>query len=317
MSVVEARELRRSYGAIEALRGVSFTIEPGEIVGLLGPNGAGKSTTMKILTGWIAPTGGSARVCGVDVLADPIEVRKQIGYLPENAPVDTEMTVRSYLDFIGRVRGLGSAERVRGIDAVADEVGVRDRLGQRIGTLSKGYRQRVGLAQALIHRPKFLILDEPTSGLDPNQIAEVRALVRQIGETRTVVLSTHILSEVTATCGRVLIIHQGRLVADGPVESVVARTQGHVVTVGLAAATLVVQDAQVLAEIGAIPGVVRVLAQAPSEGEARRLVVHADVDVRAAIFSWAATRGHVIVELTTARSNLEEVFRRLTVAEAA
>jgi len=317
MSVVEARELRRTYGALEALRGVTFTIEPGEIVGLLGPNGAGKSTTMKILTGWSAPTGGSARVCGVDVLADPIEVRRQIGYLPENAPVDTEMTVRSYLEFIGRVRGLGSAERARGIDAVADEVGVRDRLGQRIGTLSKGYRQRVGLAQALIHRPKFLILDEPTSGLDPNQIAEVRALVRRIGETRTVVLSTHILSEVTATCGRVLIIHQGRLVADGPVEAVVARTQGHVVTVGLAAGTLVVQDAQVLAEIAAIPGIVRVEAQAPGEGEARRLVVHADTDVRAQIFGWASSRGHVLVELTTERSNLEEVFRRLTVAEAA
>lgn len=317
MSVVEARELRRNYGAIEALRGVSFTIEPGEIVGLLGPNGAGKSTTMKILTGWIAPTGGTARVCGVDVLADPIAVRRQIGYLPENAPVDAEMTVRGYLDFIARVRSLGAAERARGIDAVADEVGIRDRLGQRIGTLSKGFRQRVGLAQALIHRPKFLILDEPTSGLDPNQIAEVRALVRRIGETRTVVLSTHILSEVTATCGRVLIIHQGRLVADGPVEQVVARTQGHVITVGLAASTLVVPEAQVVAELGALAGVQRADPTAPGEGEARRVVLHADTDVRAAVFGWAASRGHVLVELTAERSNLEDVFRRLTVSEAA
>jgi ABC-2 type transport system ATP-binding protein len=199
---------------------------------------------MKILTGFLAPTGGTATVCGFDVLTQPIEVQRRLGYLPESSPVYAEMDVRGYLEFIGRVRGLGASELARAIERTAEECGITDRLRQRIGTLSRGYRQRVGLAQALLHAPQLLILDEPTNGLDPNQIVEIRNLIRRVGETRTVVLSTHILPEVQVTCSRVLIIHQGRLVADGATEEVIASTQGLVVTVGLAVGKVQVTEAE-------------------------------------------------------------------------
>ncbi len=311
MAVVEVEDLRRSYGSFEALKGVSFRIEAGEIVGLLGPNGAGKSTTMKILTGYLSATGGSARVCGHDVLLEPIEVKRQLGYLPENAPLYVEMTVRAYLDFVGRVRGLGAAELARAIERCADECGISDRLGQRIGTLSRGYRQRVGLAQALLHGPKLLILDEPTNGLDPNQIVEIRNLIRRVGETRTVVLSTHILSEVQVTCDRVLIIHQGRLVADGATEAVTSGSHGHSVTIGLAHGKVRLAGDEVVKQLHAIPGVRACQPAAPGE-EAVRYVVQADRDVREDVFRWAVAGGHVLIELHSERTNLEEVFRRLT-----
>jgi ABC-2 type transport system ATP-binding protein len=312
VDVVEVDGLRRSYGAFEALKGVSFQIRAGQIVGLLGPNGAGKSTTMKILTGWLAPTGGTARVCGVDVLDDPLEARRHLGYLPESAPVYGEMKVRAYLEFVARVRGLGDAERARGIERVAHECGLEARMDQRIGTLSKGFRQRVGLAQALVHEPRLLILDEPTNGLDPNQIREIRDLVRSIGRTRTVVLSTHILREVEATCDRVLLIHQGRLVADEATTSVVAAGgAGHRVTVGLGRSKVKTVDAELHASLSLVAGVRHVDRAAPLD-EAHRFVVHADGDVREAIFRWAVDAGHVIVELSSVRSDLEDVFARLT-----
>jgi ABC-2 type transport system ATP-binding protein len=311
MAVVEARDLRRTYGAFTALDGVSFDIEPGRIVGLLGPNGAGKSTTMKILTGYLAPTGGSARVCGHDVLAEPLAVREKLGYLPESAPIYDDMTVTGFLTFVARTRGLGAAGRDRAIHRVLEECGLQDRVHQRISTLSKGYRQRVGLAQALLHEPELLILDEPTNGLDPNQIVEIRALIRRVGETRTVILSTHILSEVQVTCDRVIIIHQGRLVADGPTDEVIALTSGNRVSIGLAAGKVQVTDADVLAQLGAIPGVGRVQALA-HVGDVRRYAIDADGDVRLQVFRWAVARGHELVELAGERSNLEEVFRRLT-----
>jgi ABC-2 type transport system ATP-binding protein len=291
---------------------VSFRIRAGQIVGLLGPNGAGKSTTMKILTGWLAPTGGTARVCGVDVLDDPLEARRHLGYLPESAPVYGEMKVRAYLEFVARVRGLGDAERARGIERVAHECGLEARMDQRIGTLSKGFRQRVGLAQALVHEPRLLILDEPTNGLDPNQIREIRDLVRSIGRTRTVVLSTHILREVEATCDRVLLIHQGTLVADEATTAVVAAGgAGHRVTVGLGRSKVKTVDAELHASLSLVAGVRHVDRAAPLD-EAHRFVVHADGDVREAIFRWAVDAGHVIVELSSVRSDLEDVFARLT-----
>jgi ABC-2 type transport system ATP-binding protein len=311
MAVVEVEDLRRSYGSFEALKGVTFRIEAGEIVGLLGPNGAGKSTTMKILTGFLAPTGGTARVCGHDVLLEPIEVKKQLGYLPENAPLYAEMTVRAYLDFVGRVRGLGAAELARAIERSSEECGITDRLAQQIGTLSRGYRQRVGLAQALLHGPKLLILDEPTNGLDPNQIVEIRNLIRRVGETRTVVLSTHILSEVQVTCDRVLIIHQGRLVADGATEAVTSASHGHSVTLGLAHGKVRLAAEEVVKQLLSVPGVRGAQAAAPGE-DAVRFVIQADRDVREDVFRWAVAGGHVLIELHSERTNLEEVFRRLT-----
>jgi ABC-2 type transport system ATP-binding protein len=316
LAVVEVEDLRRAYGAFEALKGVSFSIEAGSIVGLLGPNGAGKSTTMKILTGFLAPTSGTATVCGHDVLAEPVEVKRALGYLPESAPLYPEMAVGDYLAFVARIRALGAAETARAIERCATECGLTDRLKQPIGTLSRGYRQRVGLAQALLHAPQLLILDEPTNGLDPNQIVEIRELIRRVGRTRTVVLSTHILSEVQVTCDRVLIIHQGKLVADGPTEAIIGDVAGFVVTVGLAAGKVVLAEDAMLAQLASIPGVHKAT-RAPAHDDAVHFALHAERDVREDVFRWAVAGGHVLVELTRQSSNLEEVFRRLTREQAA
>ncbi|MEQ1506713.1 MAG: ATP-binding cassette domain-containing protein [Myxococcota bacterium] len=309
MSVIEVERLERTWGAARALDGVTFRVERGEIVGLLGPNGAGKTTTMKILTGQLAPTAGSARVAGHDVLLAPIEARRAIGYLPEGAPLYDEMTAGGYLRFVARARGLGPAEAARALERTATACGLTDRLGQGIATLSRGYRQRVGLAAALVHDPPILVLDEPTTGLDPNQVVEIRALVRAIGATRTVILSTHVLPEVEVTCDRVLILHRGRLVADDRTAAIVASTRGQLVQLGLAAGKVRVRPEVVAAELGAVPGVGAVRAIA---GEALRFEVEADRDVRADLFRWAVDHGHVLVELTLATRNLEDVFRQLT-----
>ena len=311
MTVIRVDGLCRAYGSFEALRGVSFSVESGEIVGLLGPNGAGKTTCMKILTGFLAPTGGSATVCGIDVLDDPISVQRQLGYLPENAPVYDEMAVESYLTFIAKVRGLGRAERTRAIERVAAECGIEDRLGQRISTLSRGYRQRVGLAQALLHEPRVLILDEPTTGLDPNQIVEIRSLIRRVGKTRTVILSTHILPEVQVTCDRVLIIHEGLLVADDRTDQLMSSASGQVLTVGIAPGKVEADRATLEAQLSELSGVNRICVATPVD-ELYRFTVFAGNDVRDAVFRWAVERGHVLVELSSERRDLEDVFRRLT-----
>lgn len=309
---IEVRELRRSFGAVEALRGVGFTVGAGEIVGFLGPNGAGKTTTMKILTGYIAPTSGQATIAGHDVVAESLEVRRAIGYLPENAPIYAEMPVIDYLDFVGRVRGLAPAARATAIDRVAEECDVADRLYQPIGTLSKGYRQRVGLAQALLHQPPILILDEPTSGLDPNQILAIRNLIRRIGRSRTVILSTHILQEVQATCDRVLILHRGELVADAPTAALQAQIAGGaLVRVSYAPGGVRLTPQAIAAGLGAIPGVTRVRPQA-EPGELAAFEVLADRDVRPELFRYAVDQGLTLMELSRERSTLEEVFRRLT-----
>ena len=311
MPVIEVDGLRRSYGDFEALRGVSFSVRAGEIVGLLGPNGAGKSTCMKVLTGFLAPTGGAARICGHDVLTEPLAVRSKLGYLPEGAPLYSDMRVRPYLDFVGRVRGLGQAERARAIERVADQCGIAQRLSQRIGTLSRGYRQRVGLAQALLHEPPILILDEPTTGLDPNQIVEIRTLIREVGATRTVILSTHILPEVQVTCDRVLIIHEGALIADERTERMVQGDRVQRLVVGLGPGKVHADADALSAQLAALPGVLEVRPAAPAD-TAYRFQLRAEGDVRATVSRWAATHGHVLLELATARSSLEEVFRRLT-----
>ncbi|MBT3217531.1 MAG: ATP-binding cassette domain-containing protein [Proteobacteria bacterium] len=311
MAVVEVRDLRRTYGRFEALKGISFEIEPGEIVGLLGPNGAGKSTTMKILTGYLAPTSGSATVCGHNVLLDPTAVRTELGYLPESSPVYREMDVTAFLQFIGRVRGLGMSERARAIDKVSEQCGIRQILTQRIDSLSRGLRQRVGLAQALLNSPRLLILDEPTSGLDPNQIVEIRKVIREVGRTRTVILSTHILSEVQVTCDRIIIIHQGRIVADDNTEAITARGTGRVIRLGLGEGKVKTTKESLLGELGALDGVNKVISIPPVE-EAFRFEIHTADDVRANLFDWARHRGHILVELSTERTNLEDIFRRLT-----
>jgi ABC-2 type transport system ATP-binding protein len=207
--------LSKVYGATHAVRGISFEVPKGQVVGFLGPNGAGKSTTMKILTGYVEPTDGAAKVGGTDVTATPIETKKRIGYLPESNPLYDDMMVQDYLEWIAEIRRLPKNTRQSRIQTVVERCGLGQVIGKDISQLSKGFRQRVGLAQAILHDPDLLILDEPTTGLDPNQILEIRELIKELGQEKTVLMSTHIMQEVQATCSRVIIINNGEIVADG------------------------------------------------------------------------------------------------------
>ena len=215
-AMIEARDLSKFYGEFAAIRDVTFSINRGEVVAFLGPNGAGKSTTMKLLTGYLAPSEGAARIAGHDMATDRLAGAARLGYLPENGPLYPDMTPRSLLEFFADARGLTGAYKRERIAAVVDQCDLGAVIGKAIGKLSKGYRQRVGMAQALLHEPDVLILDEPTAGLDPNQIREVRDAIRRLGMEKTILLSTHILQEVEAIATRVLFIHEGRLVYDGP-----------------------------------------------------------------------------------------------------
>jgi ABC-2 type transport system ATP-binding protein len=294
--------------------GVSFRVEKGEILGFLGPNGAGKTTTMRILTCYLPPTEGTARVAGYDVFAQPIEVKKRVGYLPETPPLYPDMSVRDYLEFCARIKGVpGRERRTRVADAIEKcRVGdVRDKL---IAKLSKGYRQRVGLAQAILHNPDVLILDEPTAGLDPKQIIETRELIRSLAGSHTVVLSTHILPEVSMTCGRVVIINQGRVVAEDSPENLTRRLRG--------AGTLRVEargaQAEVFEAVRSVPGV---LAVHPRAGHADVVVFDVEAeagrDVRADL-AWAVvTKGHGLLGLQQMGMSLEEIFLHLTTTDAA
>ncbi len=212
------------FGAQRALNGVSLTLDRGEVVGLLGPNGAGKSTLMRLITGYLPPTEGRVEVCGFDVMDAPLETKRRVGYLPERNPVHEDMYVREYLQFVAGVHGV--KDKAQRVASVIEEVGLTPEVHKQIGQLSKGYRQRVGLAQALIHDPEVLILDEPTSGLDPNQLVDIRALIRRLGQDRTVILSTHIMQEVEAMCDRVVLIRLGNIVADAPLADFVKAEGG-------------------------------------------------------------------------------------------
>lgn len=222
--MIEVKNLTRYYGDVPAIRDVSFSVQKGEILGFLGPNGAGKTTTMRILTGFLPPSDGTARVAGFDVFEDSLEVRRRVGYMPETVPLYPEMTVRGYLDFMATIRK--AKDRRAQVEKVMEICNIADKAETLIGKLSKGYRQRVGLAQALAHDPEVLILDEPTIGLDPKQIIEVRELIKSLGGERTIILSTHILPEVSQTCGRVLIINDGKIVAEDTPERLTSRLKG-------------------------------------------------------------------------------------------
>jgi ABC-2 type transport system ATP-binding protein len=215
-AMIEAQGLRKQFGNFLAVRDVSFSVPQGQVVAFLGPNGAGKTTTMRLLTGFVAPTRGHAAIAGIDVQHDRIEVARRLGYLPENGPLYPDMTPVGLLKFFGAARGLGSAELRRRIETVVDQCALNSVAQKPIGKLSKGYKQRVSMAQALLHDPDVLIMDEPTSGLDPNQIRGVRALIRELGKSKTILVSTHILQEVEPVASRVLFIHDGRIVFDGP-----------------------------------------------------------------------------------------------------
>src|SRR4051812_12486480 len=253
--MIQVQNLTKDYGPTRAVDGVSFNVRKGEVLGFLGPNGAGKSTTMKMLTCFLAPTGGTAKVAGFDVFDDSLEVRKRIGYLPEDTPIYRDMTVLEFLRFAAEVRGMEPARREQRIKEIGGRCGLGDVAGKLVGELSKGFRQRVGLAQAMLHDPDIVILDEPTSGLDPNQIVEIRSLIKEVGKEKTVILSTHILPEVQATCSRILIISSGKLVADGTPDELRSREKGSRYRV-VVEANGVANDA-IKARLGGIAGVTR------------------------------------------------------------
>jgi ABC-2 type transport system ATP-binding protein len=224
--MIEAVDLSKHYGSFAAVDHLSFTIRRGEVVAFLGPNGAGKSTTMKVLSGYLSPTSGTARLCGIDVVKDRVRAAEKLGYLPENGPLYPEMTPRELLTFFGEARGMAPAKLAERLDFVTRECDLGELLDKPIGTCSKGQKQRVGMAQALLHDPEVLILDEPTTGLDPNQIRHVRELVKKLGETRTVLLSTHLFQEVEAMAGRVILVNAGKLAFDGTPEQFKAKGAG-------------------------------------------------------------------------------------------
>jgi len=301
--LIRAEGVTKVYGETRAVDGISFEIRRGEVLGFLGPNGAGKTTTMKMLTCFSAPTAGRAFVAGRDVFTDSLEVRKRIGYLPEDNPLYPDMTPLEYLEFVATVREIPAASRRERIATIARRCGLEDVLGKPIAELSKGFRQRVGLAQALVHDPEILILDEPTSGLDPNQIAEIRALIRDISRDKTIILSTHILPEVQATCGRVIIIHDGKLVADGSPEELGRAEQGNRYVLVLEGPP---PDAQ--EHLRQLDGVTAV----HEEGGSLRITGRSDADLRAPLFRCAVERGWTLLELRREAVSLEDAFRKIT-----
>jgi ABC-2 type transport system ATP-binding protein len=310
--MITIRELRKSFGPITAVDGVSFDVGQGEVLGFLGPNGAGKSTTMKMLTGFLPPDGGRAVVCGHDVVQRPLEAKRAIGYLPEGAPAYPDMTARAYLNFVAEVRGLNRPARRRRVDEVADMVHLEGVMQQPIDTLSKGYKRRVGLAQALLHDPPVLIMDEPTDGLDPNQKHEVRQLIRQMAPRKAIVLSTHILEEVEAVCSRAVVISQGRVVADGTPADLQARSRYHsAVCLAVRAAPAVVQR-----ELAALEGVAAVEPAGGSDSVCRCFVfARGGRTIVAEVSNHARSRGWEVLELRVEEGRLDEVFRTITVGD--
>ena len=292
------------------MKGVSFRVERGQVIGLLGPNGAGKTSIMRVLTCFHFPTSGTARVDDHDVLAEPHLVRQSIGYLPENAPSYDDMKVREYLRFIADVRGLAKARRAERIGLVVETCGLAEVYSRDIRRLSKGYRQRVGLAQAILHDPAVLILDEPTSGLDPNQIVEIRALIRDLGREKTVMLSTHIMQEVEALCRRVLIMNAGRLIAQGTPEEIARGMQEATVLVVSLKGPV---DEAAGRSLAALPGVRSVSPMRRLQDRVEvDLEVAAGADPSEAVYDWAVARGCKILGMRTEKARLEELFARLT-----
>ena len=312
--MIEVESLTKRYGRTTAVDGVSFRVERGEILGFLGPNGAGKTTTMRILTCYLPPTEGTARVAGYDVFSQPMEVKRRVGYLPETPPLYPDMGVRDYLDFCARIKGVPAKERKTRVGDAIERCRVGDVRDKLIAKLSKGYRQRVGLAQAILHNPDVLILDEPTAGLDPKQIIETRELIRSLAGSHTVILSTHILPEVSMTCGRVVIINKGRVVAEDTPDNLTRRLKG-AGTIRLEARG---DAASVLEAVAAVPGV---LAAHPRGGHDGAVIVDVEAeagrDVRAEL-AWAVvTKGHGLVGLQLMGMSLEVIFLHLTTSDAA
>jgi ABC-2 type transport system ATP-binding protein len=311
--MIEAEKLTKYYEKVAAIEDVSFTVEKGEIVGFLGPNGAGKTTTMRILAGFLPPSGGTARVAGYDILTNSLQVRRRIGYLPENVPLYTDMKVADYLDFVAEVKGVERGRRRRAIGEIMEKCRIMDVQRTLIGALSRGYRQRVGIAQALLSDPEVLILDEPTLGLDPKQIIEIRQLIKELSGQSTIILSTHILPEVSMVCQRIIIINEGHIIAVDTPENLTARLQN-------SARLLVRADGpadQVQAALSQLPGVLRAEAKDEAPDAAVSVVVESerDRDLRREVSRIIVERGWGLLELRPADMTLEEIFIRLVTEE--
>jgi ABC-2 type transport system ATP-binding protein len=311
--LIEVEKLTRYFGDITAIDNVTFSVEKGEVLGFLGPNAAGKTTTMRILTCFLPASKGTARVASFDVFQNPLEVKRRIGYLPENPPLYAEMTVYSFLDFIAKIKGIDPRDRKQKINAAVEKAGLDDRVDTIVKNLSKGYKQRLGIAQAIIHEPEVLILDEPTIGLDPKQIIEVRELIKNLAGKHTVILSTHILPEVSMTCQRVVIIDRGKVVAEDRPENLIAKLKGS------DQVTIVVggPEDQVMDRLSSVEGVNRVVMT--QKGADDRVSYSVDSSLQTEVTKDLAkvivTNGWDLYELKKAEMSLEEIFLRLTTQE--
>jgi ABC-2 type transport system ATP-binding protein len=311
--MITIENLVRDYGTTRAVDYLSLTVKKGEILGLLGPNGAGKSTTLKILTGYLEPTAGSVTIGGINAAEEPLQVRRMIGYLPETTPLYTDMLVYDYLDTMARIHGLfgsGRADRIRELAELCD---INDVMHKPIGTLSKGYRQRVGLAFVLLSDPEILVLDEPTSGLDPNQIMEIRSIIRDIGKRKTVIFSTHILSEAESTCDRIVIINKGKIVADGTAETLKKSLQGG------SRLTLSLKDAGENLVRQAFDGLGAEISieTDPDEEKALLVTLSGSEDLRGKVWPILKKQDWTVLKLDQQKQSLENIFRELTTQEAA
>ena len=310
--MIEVEHLTKRYGPVTAVQDVSFQVHKGEILGFLGPNGAGKTTTMRVLTGYMPATEGRVVVAGHDVFEQPVQAKRRIGYLPETPPLYPDMTVREYLQFVAKIKGVPPGDRKKRVEQVMARTWVSDMAGRACGKLSKGYRQRVGLAQALIHNPDVLILDEPTAGLDPKQIIETRRLIKELAGDHTIILSTHILPEVSQTCDRVVIINKGRVVAVDTPDNLTGRLRG--------AETMFVQvdgarAGEAAAALAKVPGVVRVSPVDDAATGAFEVESETGRDVRRELARAVVLGGHDLLELRPTRVSLEEIFLSLTTEE--
>jgi len=308
--MIEVENLSKTYAGFRAVQGISFHVKKGEIVGFLGPNGAGKSTTMKVLAGYLPPTDGKITIAGFDVVTDSIEVRKRIGYMPENVPLYTDMRVNEFLRFRAELKKVPRRKIKERVEAVKQLCSLKDVENKIIGTLSKGYRQRVGLADAMVHDPELLILDEPTIGLDPNQIRAVRDLIKDLGKHHTILLSTHILSEVELTCARVLVINRGRIEASDTPANLTKLVRGG----GSIILEVKAPGADVIAKLKAVPKIEEVEIVPPGDGEwtHARIFAEPGVDVREEIYGVVRQNNWPLRELSRVKATLEEAFVELT-----
>lgn len=306
--MIQLQNLVKDYGLLRAVDHINFEINEGEILGFLGPNGAGKSTTLKMITCYLSPTEGNIHVKDLNVLNNSQEIRKMIGYLPENNPLYMDMTVYDYLKFIAEIREIDNF-KVR-LKEVIDKCGLHGVVAKPIQTLSKGFRQRVGLAQAIIHDPRILILDEPTSGLDPNQIAEIRDLIKELGKEKTLIISSHILQEVQAVCDRIIIIHNGKIVADGATEELKSNYQNKTRLV----LNLLADEKEIPEILNQVTGV-QLISTTPKANQEVEVVLEYDIkeDRRKDIYTYIKSREWILLEMSRDRVSLEDVFRNLTV----